>query len=63
MQRQVLYQAIGQLTEVDRLLMMMLLEELSYEEISEIMGISPSNLRARIHRIKLKLKKIIQYEQ
>ncbi len=61
-QRQVLYQAIGQLTEVDRLLMMMVLEELSYEEISEIMGISSSNLRVRIHRIKSKLKKIIRYE-
>ena len=61
-QRQVLYQSIGQLTEVDRLLIMMVLEELSYEEISEIMGISAINLRVRIHRIKSKLKKIIQYE-
>jgi RNA polymerase sigma-70 factor (ECF subfamily) len=59
---QVLYQAIGQLSEVDRLLIMMVLEELSYEEISEIIGITQANLRARVHRIKSKLKKIIQYE-
>ncbi len=58
-----LYNAIGQLKKVDRLITMMLLEELSYEEIGDILGISPTNLRVKIHRIKKKLKKLVRDEQ
>jgi len=54
-----LYLAIGQLAKVDRLLMMLLLDELSYEEIGEVMGIKQTNLRVKIHRVKVKLKKIL----
>ena len=57
-----LYEAIGQLKEVDRLIMMLTLEELEYEEISKIIGISEGNLRVRIHRIKKNIKKILEYE-
>ncbi|MEO1654762.1 MAG: sigma-70 family RNA polymerase sigma factor, partial [Bacteroidota bacterium] len=56
-----LYQAIGQLSKVDRLITMMLLEELDYEHIAEIMGISPGNLRVKIHRIKKKLKTLMAH--
>src|ERR1039457_5193712 len=59
---QSLYQAIGQLREVDRLIMMMILDELEYEEISKIIGISEGNLRVKISRIKKNLKKIIENE-
>ena len=59
---QTLYQAIGQLGEVDRLIMMMLLDELDYGEIAMIIGISEGNLRVKIHRIKKQLKKILEHE-
>ncbi|WP_425390446.1 RNA polymerase sigma factor [Ekhidna sp.] len=54
-----LYVAINQLNEVDRLIIMMILEELEYEEIAEVIGISETNLRVKIHRIKKKLKKLM----
>ncbi|MCW5910746.1 MAG: sigma-70 family RNA polymerase sigma factor [Cyclobacteriaceae bacterium] len=59
----VLYRAIGQLDEVDRLMMMMVLDEVTYEEIARIMGVTENNLRVKIHRIKTKLKTFIEYER
>ena len=58
-EHQALYRAIGQLGEVDRLIIMMVLEELDYNEIAEVVGISEGNLRVKIHRIKKNLKKIL----
>jgi RNA polymerase sigma-70 factor (ECF subfamily) len=55
-----LYQAIGQLKEVDRLIIMMVLENQDYDNISEIIGVSPVNLRVKIHRIKDRLKNILK---
>jgi len=57
---QTLYYAIGNLGEVDRLIMMMVLDELGYDEISNIIGISEGNLRVKIHRIKKNLKKLLE---
>ena len=57
-----LYQAIGKLGEVDRLIIMMVLDELEYEEIASVIGISETNLRVKIHRIKKKLKTILSNE-
>lgn len=59
---QSLYKAIGQLAEVDRLIMMLVLDELKYKEIANIIGISEGNLRVKIHRIKTTLKKILNDE-
>jgi RNA polymerase sigma factor (sigma-70 family) len=59
----VLYRAIGQLDEVDRLMIMMVLEEVAYEEIARIMGVTENNLRVKIHRIKTKLKILIEDER
>lgn len=56
-----LYQAIGDLNDLDRLIIMMVLEEVDYPEISQIVGISEGNLRVRIHRIKQKLKKSLDH--
>ncbi|SNT28109.1 RNA polymerase sigma-70 factor, ECF subfamily [Ekhidna lutea] len=58
-EHQALYHAIGQLGEVDRLIIMMVLDELEYGEIAEVVGISEGNLRVKIHRIKKSLKKIL----
>jgi RNA polymerase sigma-70 factor (ECF subfamily) len=55
-----LYVAIGELGEVDRLIIMMVLDELEYEEIANVVGISESNLRVKIHRIKKQLKEILK---
>lgn len=57
-----LYWAIGQLKEVDRLIIMMVLDDLEYEEISKVIGISEGNLRVKISRIKKNLKKIMENE-
>ena len=53
-----LYSAIGKLTEVERALTMLYLEDKSYQEMEEILGISQNNLRVKMNRIKDKLRKI-----
>lgn len=59
---QALYKAIGELPPVDRLVMMMVLEELPYEEIGSITGISQVHLRVKIHRAKNKLRQLIKQD-
>jgi RNA polymerase sigma-70 factor (ECF subfamily) len=54
-----LYQAIRQLSEVDRAVIMLHLEEKSYQEIAEIIGTNPNNIGVRISRIKERLKKLL----
>jgi RNA polymerase sigma factor (sigma-70 family) len=54
-----LYKAIGQLPELDRFIIMMVLEELEYDEIASIVGINSINLRVKIHRIKKKMKQLL----
>lgn len=51
-----LYAQIGQLNVLEKGIMLLLLEGKKYEEISEITGLSPSNVGTRISRIKEKLK-------
>lgn len=58
-----LYAAIGQLAEVDRMIIMMVLDELAYDDIAGVIGINPGNLRVKIHRIKKQLKDILAYER
>ncbi|WP_316844188.1 RNA polymerase sigma factor [Pedobacter psychrodurus] len=50
-----LYTCISKLEENDRLIITMVLDELPYQEIADISGISEGNLRVKIHRIKQKL--------
>jgi len=54
-----LYDAIRQLSEVDRGVIMLYLEEKSYQEIADIIGTNPNNIGVRIKRIKARLKKIL----
>lgn len=51
-----LQQFINELKELDRALMILYLEEKSYKEISEILGITETNVATKIGRIKEKLK-------
>ncbi len=57
-----LFEAMAKLTEIDRLVTGLLLEDVPQDEIASILGISEGNLRVKIHRIKLRLKKLITYE-
>lgn len=55
-----LYKAIGQLNKVDRLIIMMVLENQDYDSIAEVMGIKPTNARVKVHRIKKRLETILK---
>jgi len=48
---------INNLNELNKALMLLYLEEKSYEEIAEILGISKTNVATKIGRIKIILKK------
>ena len=50
-----LYHEIHQFNEVDRSLTLLLLEGYSYKEMSDMLGISESNIGVKIHRIKKQL--------
>jgi RNA polymerase sigma-70 factor (ECF subfamily) len=54
-----LYDAIRQLSEVDRAVILLYLEEKSYQEIADIIGTNPNNIGVRIKRIKERLKKLL----
>jgi len=54
-----LYKAIRQLSDVNRAVIMLYLEEKSYQEIAEIIGTNPNNIGVRIKRIKERLKKLL----
>ncbi len=54
-----LYAAIKQLSKVDRAIILLYLEEKSYQEIADIIGTSSNNIGVRISRIKEKLKKLL----
>ncbi|MGL5892423.1 MAG: RNA polymerase sigma factor [Bacteroidia bacterium] len=51
-----LQQFIAELREIDKALMLLYLDEKSYKEIAEILGISLSNVATKIGRIKAELK-------
>lgn len=50
-----LYRLISQLDVMDKAIVMLWLEELSYADIAAIVGISPTNVGTRLLRIKNKL--------
>ncbi len=54
-----LYRSIRQLREIDRAIILLYLEEKSYKEMAEILGMTVTNVGAKINRIKTQLKTII----
>ena len=56
-----LYQAINELSDIDKAIITLYLDEFSYKEISEIIGISESNTGVKINRIKSLILKSIEY--
>lgn len=51
-----LYKAISRLNEIEKAIVMLYLDDRSYEEMEAIMGISSGTLRVRMSRIKDKLR-------
>ncbi len=58
LQVRLLHQRIGRLGLVDRALVMLWLEGMSYDEIGSVMGISAQNVGVKLFRIKEQLKKM-----
>ena len=54
-----LYGAIRQLSEIDRGVILLYLEEKTYQEIAMIIGTNSNNIGVRVKRIKERLKKIL----
>lgn len=57
-----LYVAIAQLNEIDRAVVMLYLDDTSYEEMESILGISQGTLRVKMNRIKEKLRHLTKTE-
>jgi RNA polymerase sigma factor (sigma-70 family) len=51
-----MYKAIGNLNKIDKALVMLYLEDYSYNEIAETLGITANNVAVKMNRLKLKLK-------
>ena len=58
-----LYMAINQLSPINKAVIILYLEQRSYEEIAGVLGFTKTNVGVRLNRIKNELKKIIQYER
>jgi RNA polymerase sigma-70 factor (ECF subfamily) len=58
-QIKLMYEAVYQLSDIEKALVFMYLEDKDYHEISETLGISEVNARVKMNRIKTKLKKIL----
>ena len=55
-----LYAAIGELSKIDKAIVMLYLEDYSYIEIGDMMGITANNVAVKMNRIKAKLKEETQ---
>jgi RNA polymerase sigma factor (sigma-70 family) len=55
-----MYAAIGELSKIDKAIVMLYLEDYSYNEIGEMMGITANNVAVKMNRIKTKLKESTQ---
>ena len=55
-QMQAMYKCIAQLSKIDQALVMLYLEDYSYDEIGNILGISPNNVAVKMNRVKTKLR-------
>lgn len=54
----VMYQAISKLNKVEKALVALYLEDYSYNDIAETMGMTPNHVAVKISRIKTKLKEL-----
>lgn len=57
-----LYKAIHQLTKTDAALVLLYLDEMSYREMAEVLGISESNVGVKLNRAKKALSELMKGE-
>lgn len=55
-----MYACIQKLKPADRMIILMVLESIGYDEIAQVIGVSEETLRVRIHRIKKRLTDCVQ---
>ena len=55
----VLYEAISRLNRIDKAVIILWLEEKSYEEIANVVGMTSKNVSVRLVRIKTKLQEMV----
>ncbi len=53
-----LYKTIEQLNKVEKAIVMLYMEEKTYQEMEEILGINQGNLRVKMNRIKEKIRQL-----
>lgn len=58
-QLKLMYTAVKQLNDIDKALVFLYLEDQSYKEISDTLGITEVNARVKMNRVKTKLKSIL----
>lgn len=56
--KELLYRVVRRLSEVDRALVMCYLDDLSYREIADVLGLSETNVGARLSRATTKLQEL-----
>jgi len=59
-QREQLFLALKQLNDADKALITLYLEDLSYQQIAEIVGISETNVGARLNRIRSRIQQLLK---
>ncbi|RRB15269.1 sigma-70 family RNA polymerase sigma factor [Larkinella knui] len=59
---QELYRAISQLADMDKAVIMLYLDEHTYEEMASILGLSRTNISTKMNRIKARLGKLLKKE-
>ena len=57
-----LYSAISNLSEIEKAIVMLYLDDKPYEEMEDILGINQNNLRVKMNRIKEKLRQLTKSE-
>jgi RNA polymerase sigma-70 factor (ECF subfamily) len=55
-----MYAAIKLLTDIERAVTMLYMDEFSYREIGEILGLTESNVGVKLNKVKTKLKAILK---
>lgn len=53
-----LYRAIGELSKIDKAIVMLYLDDYDYKTVGEMLGISPNHVAVKMMRIKAKLKEM-----
>jgi len=54
-----LYRAIERLSDVEKAFVLLYLEERTYEEMADILGITQNNVRVKMHRVQDKLRHLL----